>query len=42
MGKTIIEKILGSHSGKSVSAGELVVADVDLMLFPRIANKLNC
>jgi len=32
MGKTIIEKILGSHSGKSVSAGELVVADVDLMM----------
>lgn len=30
MGKTIAEKIIGSHSGKEVTAGEFVVANVDV------------
>jgi len=30
MGKTIIEKIIGEHCGKAVSAGEFVVANVDV------------
>lgn len=32
MGQTIIEKILSSHSGKSVQAGEIVVAQVDYIM----------
>ena len=32
MGKTIAEKILGSHSDKDVSASELVLATVDLIM----------
>jgi 3-isopropylmalate/(R)-2-methylmalate dehydratase large subunit len=32
MGQTIAEKILSAKSGKTVTAGELVVADVDLMM----------
>lgn len=32
MGKTIAEKILGAHCGKNVSAGEIVVADIDFMM----------
>ncbi|OGI01706.1 MAG: 3-isopropylmalate dehydratase large subunit [Candidatus Melainabacteria bacterium GWF2_37_15] len=30
MGKTIAEKIIGEHSGKKVTAGEFVVANVDV------------
>ncbi len=33
MGKTLAEKILGSHAGHGVSAGEIVIAKVDLCLF---------
>jgi len=33
MGKTFAEKILGSHAGHDVSAGEIVIANVDLCLF---------
>lgn len=33
MGKTLAEKILGSHAGHDVSAGEIVIAKVDLCLF---------
>jgi 3-isopropylmalate/(R)-2-methylmalate dehydratase large subunit len=33
MGKTLAEKILGSHAGYDVSAGEIVIANVDLCLF---------
>ena len=32
MRKTIAEKILGSHCGKEVRAGDIVVADVDFVL----------
>ncbi len=32
MGKTIAEKILGNHAGQEVSAGEIVVADLDFMM----------
>ena len=32
MGKTIAEKILSSHSGRDVSAGEITIAGVDLCL----------
>jgi len=32
LGQTIIEKILSSHSGKSVRAGEIVVAQVDYIM----------
>ena len=32
MGKTIAEKILGSHSGREVSAGDIVIADVDFVM----------
>ncbi|MGQ9557789.1 MAG: 3-isopropylmalate dehydratase large subunit [Desulfurispora sp.] len=32
MGQTIIEKILSAHSGQTVHAGDLVVADVDLIM----------
>ncbi len=32
MGKTIAEKILSSHSGKNVRAGEIVIADLDFMI----------
>ncbi len=32
MGKTIAEKILGSHAGKAVSAGEIVIADLDFLM----------
>jgi len=32
MGKTIAEKIIGEHAGKSVSAGDLAVVKVDLCL----------
>ncbi|MFH1285483.1 MAG: 3-isopropylmalate dehydratase large subunit [Candidatus Micrarchaeota archaeon] len=32
MGKTITEKILGEHAGKSVSAGEVITAKVDYAL----------
>ncbi len=33
MGKTLAEKILGGHVGHDVSAGEIVIANVDLCLF---------
>jgi 3-isopropylmalate/(R)-2-methylmalate dehydratase large subunit len=33
MGKTLAEKILGSHAGYEVSAGEIAIAKVDLCLF---------
>jgi 3-isopropylmalate/(R)-2-methylmalate dehydratase large subunit len=33
MGKTLAEKILGSHAGHDVSAGEIAIANVDLCLF---------
>jgi 3-isopropylmalate/(R)-2-methylmalate dehydratase large subunit len=32
MGKTLAEKILGSHSGREVTAGEITIAKVDLCL----------
>lgn len=32
MGQTIIEKILSSHSGKEVKAGDIIVANVDLVM----------
>jgi 3-isopropylmalate/(R)-2-methylmalate dehydratase large subunit len=32
MGKTIAEKILGAHSGKDVTAGDIVIADIDFMM----------
>jgi 3-isopropylmalate/(R)-2-methylmalate dehydratase large subunit len=32
MGKTMAEKILGRHSGKEVSAGEIVVANLDFLM----------
>lgn len=32
MGKTIAEKVLGSHSGKEVSAGDIVVSDIDVAM----------
>lgn len=32
MGQTIIEKILSSHSGKDVYAGDITIADVDLIM----------
>ncbi len=32
MGKTIVEKIISAHTGKEVSAGDFVVADVDVVL----------
>lgn len=32
MGKTIIEKILSSHSGADARAGEIVIADVDYIM----------
>src|SRR5512143_627295 len=32
MGKTLAEKILSSHSGKDVSAGEITIAKLDLCL----------
>lgn len=32
MGKTLAEKILGAHSGRELSAGEIVIAGVDLCL----------
>jgi 3-isopropylmalate/(R)-2-methylmalate dehydratase large subunit len=32
MGKTIAEKVLSAHSGKECSAGDLVIADVDLCM----------
>ncbi|MHB8992982.1 MAG: 3-isopropylmalate dehydratase large subunit [Chloroflexota bacterium] len=32
MGKTIAEKILGRHAARDVSAGEIVVADIDHMM----------
>ncbi|RJQ56430.1 MAG: 3-isopropylmalate dehydratase large subunit [Actinobacteria bacterium] len=32
MGRTIAEKILGSHAGRQVAAGEIVVADVDFVM----------
>lgn len=32
MGKTMAEKILGRHAGKEVSAGEIVVADLDFLM----------
>ena len=33
MGKTLVEKIIGSHAGKEVVPGELVIVDVDLAYF---------
>ncbi len=33
MGKTLVEKIIGSHAGGEVSPGELVIVDVDLAYF---------
>ena len=33
MGKTLVEKIIGSHAGKEVSPGELVIVDVDWAYF---------
>ena len=32
MGKTISEKILGKHAGRETSAGEIVMADIDLIM----------
>lgn len=32
VGKTISEKILGSHSGRDASAGDIVVAELDFMM----------
>jgi 3-isopropylmalate/(R)-2-methylmalate dehydratase large subunit len=32
VGKTIAEKILGRHAGEDVTAGEIVVADIDFMM----------
>jgi homoaconitase/3-isopropylmalate dehydratase large subunit len=32
-GKTIAEKILGKHAGHDVTAGEIVLCDVDLIMF---------
>ena len=32
MGKTIVEKILEAHSGKQVSAGEIVLANIDFAM----------
>ncbi|MFH1239368.1 MAG: 3-isopropylmalate dehydratase large subunit [bacterium] len=32
MGKTISEKIIGTHCGREVSAGEIVVVDVDITM----------
>lgn len=32
MGKTIVEKILSSHSGKDVKSGEIVLAKVDFLM----------
>lgn len=32
MGKTIAEKILGKHAGREVSAGEIVIADLDFLM----------
>jgi len=32
LGQTIIEKILSSHSGKDVYAGDITIADVDLIM----------
>lgn len=32
MGKTISEKILGAHSGREVSAGDIAVAELDYMM----------
>jgi len=33
MGKTLVEKIIGSHAGKEVVPGELAIVDVDLAYF---------
>jgi len=33
MGKTLVEKIIGSHAGKAVVPGELAIVDVDLAYF---------
>ena len=30
MGQTLVEKIISNHAGKSVKAGELVIANVDV------------
>ncbi|MBN2169218.1 MAG: 3-isopropylmalate dehydratase large subunit [Actinobacteria bacterium] len=32
MGKTISEKILGAHAGRDVSAGDIVIAELDYMM----------
>ena len=32
MGKTLVEKIIGAHAGREVSAGEIVIAQVDVCL----------
>ena len=32
MGKTIAEKILGAHCGREVSAGDIVICNVDFMM----------
>ncbi len=32
MGKTMAEKILGKHAGKEVTAGDIVIADVDFLM----------
>lgn len=32
MGKTIAEKILSAHSGKDVTAGDIIIADIDFMM----------
>lgn len=32
MGKTIAEKILSAHSGKDVTVGDIVIADIDFMM----------
>ena len=32
MGKTMAEKILGRHAGREVTAGEIVIADVDFLM----------
>jgi 3-isopropylmalate/(R)-2-methylmalate dehydratase large subunit len=33
MGKTLVEKVIGSHAGKEVVPGELAIVDVDLAYF---------
>jgi 3-isopropylmalate/(R)-2-methylmalate dehydratase large subunit len=32
MGQTIAEKILSQHAGKNVTAGELVISNIDVVM----------